>query len=571
MRGAAGGHRRPKDSFANPQPPPPTPLFNRLPRDSDASFASSRPSSAGVGRSSAASVELYKDHRFQAAAVSTINAYLSSHSSLSLRLPIPSAKDITQTLSFLLSRLDFPNPKLDDDLPLVLKSLNYPFKLNKSILRSPGTPHQWPTFLAIIHWLVQIAKFYDHGSSNPTSFADHNPFLSYTVASYSHYIDGDDDMVEKLDRDLAENLEKETEIVKASVGDLESQAREMEAKIEAMRSEPSPKEALEKQKGLLEEDVMKFNEMVEKLTEKIAELERGLEEREKALEEKVAEKDRVCEENEELRKRVEAQTVNSRDVERMRRELQAVEREIGDAEVTRNTWEEKSWDLDATLGQKFKEIEALAMESNQAMRRLKFGEGFQYALNAKGSTPTEVMGIDNKSTLKPSLDSFADELKKNSMAKFEELINLRQQSSVIAAKVEGKKNRQAKIDSRIDEVEAQLHLLRKETQEYSSRCEADAKKMGEDIETEARNLDIVDREAAEILKASELKLQEEIKQSEEETQKCAFELMALLDSISKYKERTQSKLVQLKHDISETIAAVSDAYKGSLQTQFGSL
>lgn len=91
--------------------------------------------------------------------------------------------------------------------------------------------------------------------------------------------------------------------------------------------------------------------------------------------------------------------------------------------------------------------------------RLKFGEGFQYALNAKGSTPTEVMGIDNKSTLKPSLDSFADELKTNSVAKFEELINLRQQSSVIAAKVEGKKNRLAKIDSHIDEVSALSSLV----------------------------------------------------------------------------------------------------------------
>lgn len=54
-------------------------------------------------------------------------------------------------------------------------------------------------------------------------------------------------------------------------------------------------------------------------------------------------------------------------------------------------------------------------------------------------------------------------------------------------------------------MEAQLHLLRKETQEYPSRCEVDAKKMREDIETEARNLDIVDREAAEILKVCPLK------------------------------------------------------------------
>ena len=87
------------------------------------------------------------------------------------------------------------------------------------------------------------------------------------------------------------------------------------------------------------------------------------------IQEKEAETGRVREENDGLRKRVEAQTVNSRDVERMRRELQAVERDIGDAEAARNSWEEKAWDLHATLGHNFKEIEALVMECNQAMRR----------------------------------------------------------------------------------------------------------------------------------------------------------------------------------------------------------
>ncbi|EXB97290.1 hypothetical protein L484_024151 [Morus notabilis] len=530
MRGT-GGHRRPKDSFAHPQPPAPAPLFLRPSRDSDASVVSSRPSSVGLSRASAAAAtfDLYKDHRYQVSAVATIDAYLSSHTSISLHLPFPTAKDITQTLSFLMSRLDFPTTKVDEDLPLLLKILNYPFKLNKSILRSPGTPHQWPTFLAIIHWLVQAA------------------------------------MGERPAGEWMEKLERERENAAAVVVDLESQAVEIGSRIKAMQSEPSKKKPLEKEKGILEEDVVKFNEMIEKLREKIAELERDLERREKALEEKVAEKDRVCKENEELRKRVETQTVKSRDVERMRRELQAVERDIGDAEMARNLWEEQSWDLDATLGQKLKEIEALAMECNQGMRRLKFGDGFQYALNAKGSTPAEVMGIDYKSTLKAPLASFAEDLKKNSMAKLEEFIPLQQESNDIANKVEGKRNHLARLESRINEVETKLHLLRKETQAYTSKCAADAKRMVEELEVDAHNLDIVERDAADIKKASELKLQEAIKQNETEIQLCAQQFIALVDSVSKYKEYVQSKLMEMKNDLSETVTAVSDAYKGSWQ------
>ncbi|KAL4613972.1 hypothetical protein ACB092_07G021500 [Castanea dentata] len=40
------------------------------------------------------------------------------------------------------SRLQFPSSsKLDEDLPFLLKSLSYPLKFNKSILKAPGTPH----------------------------------------------------------------------------------------------------------------------------------------------------------------------------------------------------------------------------------------------------------------------------------------------------------------------------------------------------------------------------------------------------------------------------------------------
>uniref|UniRef100_F6H972 Uncharacterized protein n=1 Tax=Vitis vinifera TaxID=29760 RepID=F6H972_VITVI len=80
----------------------------------------------------------------------------------------------------------------------------------------------------------------------------------------------------------------------------------------------------------------------------------------------------------------------------MKRKLQAVERDITEAEVARNGWEEKSWDVDTTIGHKFEELEALSIECNQALRRLKLGNGLQYVLNANGSSLAKVLGIDYK-------------------------------------------------------------------------------------------------------------------------------------------------------------------------------
>ena len=139
-----------------------------------------------------------------------------------------------------------------------------------------------------------------------------------------------------------------------------------------MRSGPSAKEAVEKERGVLEEDVKKFHAIITEISGRIASVEKILEEKEE-LEAKVEENNKICEENEELKKRVELRTFNARDAERMKRELRAVERDIVDAEVARNGWEEEeSWDLDTMIGHKFKELEALSIECNQALRRFSF-------------------------------------------------------------------------------------------------------------------------------------------------------------------------------------------------------
>lgn len=569
------GSRRPKPSM-NPRPPPPsTPLEHFRHRDSDASFASSRPSSIGIGGASGsiASIDLYKDRSYQQSALSAINSYLSSHSlQVFLKFPIPPAREITETLKFLVARLDWPSPKLEDDLPVILKSLKCPFKLNKSMIRNPTVnSHQWPNLLAVIHWLFQLVRYNDHLEENSQAFLDNNPVGHYTLQSYLHYIRGQDDEADEVDREFVGKFERQRDESEEQLRVLQQHAAELEAEVEALRSEPSPREALEKEKSMLEEDVSKFHEMIENLDKNVKKLQKVLEEKERALEAKREEKKRILQENEELKKRVESQSFNERDVERMKRELQAVERDIGEAELARNVWEEKVWDLDNTLGPKLKELEALAMECNQVMRRLKLCNGFQYVLNPKGSTPAEVMGVDYKSTIKPALESYSQKIKKDSVETLDELISLQHQSSALSANIEEKRNDIATFQSHLDEVEAQLNLLRKETQDYTHRCEEEARKMMDEVKKEAHDMNIVEREAAEILKTSKLKLQEITKQSEEETQKCARELIAIIDSVSKYKEYVQSKIAEMKRDVSDTAAMLSDTHKGSLQSQYSFL
>ncbi|KAL3515596.1 hypothetical protein ACH5RR_022498 [Cinchona calisaya] len=575
--------RRATDSLASDRrPPPPTPTsvaatpgdpwhFISKGRDSDASFTSSRPSSS-AGINSRSSTVPITDKSSQLAAIRTINAYLSSHSvPVSLKPPLPSAKDIIETLKFILSRMGFTASKIDDDLQIVLKTLNCPVKLNKSALRAPGTPHSWPSLLAVINWLVQINLHDDHLLSvkQVRSNFESNDMLQYTANSYLYYIRGDDEAVEALDDEYMSKLATNREEIVQDLKGLEENVSESEKKLELLKTEPSQREVLEKEKSMLEEDVKKFHAMIDQLDGHMVTVAKVLEEKEKLLDTKVSETKRIKEENEELKRRIEEQGINALDAERMKKELMAVEQDISKTEVSRNEWEEKAWDLNSEIGNKLQELEEQMIECNQAIRRLKLGIECQYQLNAKGSTPIEVLGLDYKSTLKPALASFEESIKKSSMEKLEELISLQQQSAQNADRIEAKRNQAADRQSHIDEVEAQINRIRKETQEHTSRCVSEAAKMVDELEAETHNLETVEKEATEFLEASKVKLQEVTMQIDEEVQLCARELFMLIDSVSKYKEYMASKITEMKNELLKTVGAIADMHKASLSAKLG--
>ncbi|OAY85233.1 Kinetochore protein NDC [Ananas comosus] len=571
MRGVGGRRRVPRASAA-PAPADGGPSLDFEVggavgrRDSDASsLCSSRPSFSSAA---AANPPLLSDRSSQSAALRAVNSYLSSQSApFSLRPPLPSARDISDALRFLLARLDFPLPDapgssraLDDDVLLLLRLLGCPFKLSRSALKAPGTPHSWPPLLSALLWLTQLARLSDHLSQTPNNYAPSsssssssspNNFLLFVAHSYSLFLLGDDDAAADLDDEYRAKTRAHVAAAAAAANALEREAADLDARLRALSAGPSRRQAAEAERALLAEDAEKFRAVVDSWGGKVAALEAALADWEKELEAKEREGGRIAGENAELRRRVDAQAVNVRDVERMRRELQAVEQDVAEAESRRNALEEKAWELEASSARKMGELEVLAEECNQALRKLKLGVDFQYVLNAKGSSPAEVIGINYKTVLKPALSALAEDTKKLSVSKLEESIARQQQSRENTKILEEKKVRLAALQSKIDEIESHLSSRKNEMEDHASRCAAEAERMKEEISKKENQLNIVEKEAEVFLKSSEQKLQDAVRESDEETQLCARELLALIDAVSEYKEFMESTLSGIKSDLSE--------------------
>ncbi|CAN8242265.1 unnamed protein product [Cochlearia groenlandica] len=103
--------------------------------------------------------------------------------SISLRSSfVPSVKDISETLIFLLSVVDFPCDRLkwDEEVFFFVRSLKCMYKLTKSSLRVTKTPHNWPTVLDVAHYLAQYARQRTHASSRLASVDEANSMSSFT-------------------------------------------------------------------------------------------------------------------------------------------------------------------------------------------------------------------------------------------------------------------------------------------------------------------------------------------------------------------------------------------------------
>ncbi|ONM56165.1 hypothetical protein ZEAMMB73_Zm00001d021028 [Zea mays] len=181
------------------------------------------------------------------------------------------------------------------------------------------------------------------------------------------------------------------------------------------------------------------------------EREQSLGDLEKELEAKVSDTQCAAAEIQDLLKQVDAQPVNVKDVDRMRREMQAIEDDIANTEKGKAALEDKFWEVEAKLVTKLEELERHAHQFNQALKQLKPTVAFQYMIDSKGSSPAEMLGTGSKTVLKPALLAHAEENKRICLSNLENLNDLQKQLQGNAKVLEEERNNifslQAKNDN----------------------------------------------------------------------------------------------------------------------------
>lgn len=91
---------------------------------------------------------------------------------------------------------------------------------------------------------MQVAVYNYNLANDSDSLILSNDVNIYVLNSYVQYIRGDDDSVEALDQEFMERLKKARDDALESLKVMEEEVKELEAKAEALRSDPSQRRFL---------------------------------------------------------------------------------------------------------------------------------------------------------------------------------------------------------------------------------------------------------------------------------------------------------------------------------------
>lgn len=369
-------------------------------------------------------------------------------------LMCPPAKDFFLIVEFLLRRIDphfaFKDPKKpEEETPALFKVLKYPFGFTPRSLHSVATPHAWPTFLAVVNWLIELLTYNDYAQMHQAEMIEEDrtsqeamryAFFDFVAQAYQAFMSFDDKETQ-LEADFVRSLCERNQERQDATERLQDQTKEVQAETERLRTSDTRITTLAKtvetqarELEKLKAEVAKCKEAKEATAAKLVEYKmQGQTEREAV--------DRLQYELTKLDAMLRHQMEQNLDVDKLNNEKQALKQSIMTVLHHRDEVEKASSALEMEISEKFREVDRGVSQLNQLLDSTGIVKTLGEELRVMPQSPT-ILSMDMKKSVKPVLLAFLEEQRK-----------LRQQNQPILVET------QLKADQRQEEVATKRTLL----------------------------------------------------------------------------------------------------------------
>ncbi|KAI8466535.1 MAG: hypothetical protein J3K34DRAFT_524465 [Monoraphidium minutum] len=370
------------------------------------------------------------DKNFLNACIRTVITYLSTHGypyAVSPKvLTSPTGKDFAQIVQFLFQRFDTSMKafgKVEDEVPLFFKRLNYPFQISKSALFAVGSPHSWPSVLAALTWLVELLNYEEKaeeaaadpagpGALDNERQRSERAFYEYVSGSYRSFLSGDDARCAAADEEMLGQIRDREDALAAELESTREASEGLRRTLESLRTAPSPLVAATAARDECARDKAKFEAALENMRAAKATCVRKVEERKAELSSRKQQLTDVLQDNDQLRAQISNQTLSRADVNRLLAERGKLKGVLDSVVGAREGLERRAYDQEMQVESSLKDLEESVRQYNLAAHRLKLipasakrasGTNFELAVARAEEAPQGLVGADIKGVIKPGL------------------------------------------------------------------------------------------------------------------------------------------------------------------------
>ncbi|KAG2483652.1 hypothetical protein HYH03_017455 [Edaphochlamys debaryana] len=432
---------------------------------------------------------------YQASCIRTVISYLSTHNFPAAVSPktlaSPTGKDFATIVTFLFQQVDPTfriQGKVEDEVPVFFKRLNYPFQISKSALFAVGSPHSWPGVLAALTWLVELLNYTERAddSSGP-AFERENKveqdFLDYLAAGYGAFMSGNDERCEALDSELAAKFTAREGDLDARCERLKKSNADAAAELERLRALPDPVVAAQaaREEQLL--DGQKFEQLIQNLQGLKQTLTRKLSEKKADLSARQDQIAGAVAEVEGLRQRVAGQTVNKADLNRMIMERHKQQEMLDSEKAKCADMECKVHEQEVQMVRTLTGLDATVERYNKLAHRLKLvpasskradGTNYELRVYRDAGSQAEFANLDLKGVVKPGLERLCEAYRTRASELAQDLISLREARVARAERNAEKQEENAALEAEISRLEAQLQAAKDAHEDKCRRLVAQA-------------------------------------------------------------------------------------------------
>nr|XP_045625983.1 kinetochore protein NDC80 homolog [Procambarus clarkii] len=181
----------------------------------------------------------------------------------------PSTRDFARIFNFVYVHLDSsylqPN-RVEEEIPRILKLLKYPIQMPKSSFITVGSPHTWPSVLAMLAWLVDIVNMMDAFDPVTCAFpSDFESDINITQVKFSTCVnlsknECDTEKIEAALEEFRHALELVEGVRPQDMVHHQEEFEELERMMDTLNSGPERLKQLQFQCSQIKNDLEKMNE-----------------------------------------------------------------------------------------------------------------------------------------------------------------------------------------------------------------------------------------------------------------------------------------------------------------------